>query len=330
MSDNSIPGRPPHMLQTLSPIPKNAKVSYLMVDGGSSWNEENVRAFFPEETAELILQTQISRHAQDDFVYWPHNRYGLYTVFLAYNLARCSDFFLRHSMIGHGLPLNFESEVKHWKAIWAIKAPNKMNIVLWRFAHDCLPSGLQLRRRNIPTNPACVHCGREESVEHCLLFCQFASEVWSHVKKCFDIHLCRRNFRSPKQWLFGFIDRASMQQSTVLAIMVWHIWEARNAVRNEEGNTHPHVVASKIQAYVDLVLLHLYKTITVHSRETTSSSAKWSPPQPGSVLVNVDAAVFSNLHKVGVGILIRNHKGECLVACTEPLKGIVSPELAES
>jgi hypothetical protein len=159
-----------------------------------------------------------------------------------------------------------------------------------------------------------VHCGREESVEHCLLFCQFASEVWSHVKKCFDIHLCRRNFRSPKQWLFDFIDRASMQQSTVLAIMVWHIWEARNAVRNEEGNTHPHVVASKIQAYVNLVLLHLYKTVTVHSRETTSSSAKWSPPQPGSVLVNVDAAVFSNLHKVGVGILIRNHEGECLVA----------------
>jgi hypothetical protein len=121
-----------------------------------------------------------------------------------------------------------------------------------------------------------------------------------------------------------------MQQSTVLAITVWHIWEARNAVRNEEGNTHPHVVASKIQAYVNLVLLHLYKTVTVHSRETTSSSAKWSPPQPGSVLVNVDAAVFSNLHKVGVGILIRNHEGECLVACTEPLKGIVSPELAES
>jgi hypothetical protein len=39
---------------------------------------------------------------------------------------------------------------------------------------------------------------------------------------------------------------------------------------------------------------------------------------------------FSKFRKVGVGILIRNHTGDCLVACTEPLKGAVSPEIAES
>jgi hypothetical protein len=44
----------------------------------------------------------------------------------------------------------------------------------------------------------------------------------------------------------------------------------------------------------------------------------------------VDAAIFSKFRKVGVGILIRNHTGDCLVACTEPLKGVVSPEIAES
>jgi hypothetical protein len=88
-----------------------------MADGQSSCNEENVRAFFPKETAELILQTHISRHALEDFVYCPHNHYGMYTVRSAYNLARSSDFFTMHSMAGHGLPSNLESEVKHWKAI---------------------------------------------------------------------------------------------------------------------------------------------------------------------------------------------------------------------
>uniref|UniRef100_A0A8R7P8F8 Reverse transcriptase zinc-binding domain-containing protein n=1 Tax=Triticum urartu TaxID=4572 RepID=A0A8R7P8F8_TRIUA len=330
MTDHWIPGRPLHMLQTLFPIPEYAKVCSLM-DGHGHWNEENVRAFFSEETVELILQTQISSHGGEDFVYWPHTRFGLYIVRSAYNLARSSDFFLSHSKNGRGLSSSKEVEEKYWKAIWAIKAPNKMNIVLWRFAHNCLPSGLQLRHRNIPTNPACVHCGRDESIEHCLLFCQFASEVWNKVKKRFYIHLCRKNFHSTKQWLFDFIDRASPEQSTVFAITVWHIWEARNAVRNGEGNIHPHRVASKIHAYVDLVLLHLFKTVAGHSHETpSSSSVKWSPPPPGSVLINVDAAIFSNLHKLGIGILIRNHKGECLVACTEPLKGMVQPKLAES
>jgi hypothetical protein len=241
------------------------------------------------------------------------------------------DFFSTQSTAGRGLPSNLEIGEKYWKAIWAIKAPKKMNIVLWRFAHDCLPSGIQLRHRNIRANYACVHCGGDESIQHCLLFCQFASEIWSQVKKHFDIHLYRGNFWSPKQWPFDFIDRASPEESTVLAITIWHIWEARNAVRNDEGNIHPHRITFKIHAYVDLVLLHTFKPVTRHSRETPSCSpVRWSPPPPGSVLINVDAAVFSNFRKVGVGILIRNHTGDCLVACTEPLKGIVSPELAES
>jgi hypothetical protein len=58
-------------------------------------------------------------------------------------------------------------------------------------------------------------------------FCQFASEIWRQVKKRFDIHLDRENFRSPKQWLFDFIDRISPEQSTVLAITIWHIWEKK-------------------------------------------------------------------------------------------------------
>ena len=92
MSDNWIPGRPPQLLRSLSPIPESARVCTLMADN-HSWNEENVRAFFAQETADLILQTHISRQGGDDFVSWPHTRYGMYTVRSAYNLARSSKFF---------------------------------------------------------------------------------------------------------------------------------------------------------------------------------------------------------------------------------------------
>jgi hypothetical protein len=47
--------------------------------------------------------------------------------------------------------------------------PNKMKIHLWRFAHDCLPSGVQMIRRQIPTTDACVFFGREEDIEHASL-----------------------------------------------------------------------------------------------------------------------------------------------------------------
>ena len=34
-----------------------------------------------------------------------------------------------------------EGQAKEWKSIWSIISPNKMEIVLWRMAHDCLPTG---------------------------------------------------------------------------------------------------------------------------------------------------------------------------------------------
>ena len=101
-----------------------------------------------------------------------------------------------------------------------------------RFAHDCLPSGVQMRRRHIPMSDSCISCGREESIEHSLLLCQFAWEVWHEVKQSYTIRLDRHDFMGPKFWLFDFLAQASDVEATVLAIGCWHIWEACNDVRN--------------------------------------------------------------------------------------------------
>lgn len=81
-----------------------------------------------------------------------------------------------------------------WNQLWAIKVPGKMKINFWRFAHGCLPSGLQLRLRHIPADDACVYCNRVESAGHAFLFCQFAVEVWHHIKSEYDLQLQRRNY----------------------------------------------------------------------------------------------------------------------------------------
>jgi hypothetical protein len=84
-------------------------------------------------------------------------------------------------------------------------------------------------------------------------------------------------------------------------------------------STHPHRVALKIYAYVDLLLLlNLFKTDPGHSREPSSfPTVRWSPPPHGSVVVKVGTAVFSNLHKVGTGVVIPDHNREFLVAATQ-------------
>jgi hypothetical protein len=57
---------------------------------------------------------------------------------------------------------------------------------------------------------------------------------------------------------------------------------------------------------------------------------RWSPPPEGTVLNNVDAAIFSSFRRMGIGIVIRNHNGECLIACSELREEVTAPEMAEA
>src|SRR5207247_915809 len=111
------------------------------------------------------------------------------TVKSAYHLARSDQFATARSQFGQGSSSAIADDTKRWRTLWSTKAPGKMKITLWRFAHDCLPCGQQLQRRHIPVSSLCVFCNQEEMVEHALLFCQFVYEVWQQVKAHFGVHL---------------------------------------------------------------------------------------------------------------------------------------------
>lgn len=49
----------------------------------------------------------------------------------------------------------------------------------------------------------------------------------------------------------------------------------------------------------------------------------------GTVHINVDAALFSPSCRMEICIVIRNHKGECSVACSELVQEVTAAEVAE-
>src|SRR5438128_636500 len=102
--------------------------------------------------------------------------------------------------------------------LWNIKALGKMKITLWRMAHGCLSSGHQLRHRQILTSDACAFCSREERVEHTLLFCPYADEVWRQIKLAFPIHLQRKYFINTKVWLLDFLARSDDRELVTLVV----------------------------------------------------------------------------------------------------------------
>ncbi|KAK1602970.1 hypothetical protein QYE76_018463, partial [Lolium multiflorum] len=223
LTDKWIPEVPPYTLRPRIPLMPDQTVDTMMVDGTSSWDSELIRTIFDDEVAAKILQVPISRHGGDDFASWPWTRFGTYSVRSAYHLARSERVASDRSKHGQGSSSVVSDNSKIWKKLWASKAPGKMKITLWRFAHDCLPCGHQLQKRHVPTPSTCVYCNKHETVEHALLFCPYVDEVWREVKADFHIHLNRKAFISPRVWTLDFVDRCSDLEATVLMVSLWHI-----------------------------------------------------------------------------------------------------------
>jgi hypothetical protein len=330
LTDNWIPNVKVGLVKPLTPVPNGATVDFLLNDSNSSWSVDVVRSVFEEEVADQILQVPISRRGGEDFISWPFTKFGSYSVRSAYNFARTGQFFLEQSTKSRGTCSGSEQDAKLWKKLWATKAPGKMKINVWRLAHDCLPTGAQLCRRHIPASGACVYCKREETAEHVFLFCQFANEVWQEIKLAYDIHLRRKFFTCTKTWVFDFLSRSTERECMIMMVTIWHLWLARNDARNDAPMRHPHTIVQQIKAYVEMIEMHLYDQNPSTRREPNSSRARWAPPPEGTICVNVDAALFTSSRQMGTGVVIRNHNGECLLACSELRDEVTSPEIAEA
>jgi hypothetical protein len=89
-----------------------------------------------------------------------------------------------------------------------------------------------------------------------------------------------------------FLMKSSQNEATILTFILWHIWEARNGVREGQCQLHPYCVVQKIHAYAEMVLLHLYKSFDSNSCDPASPK-RWAPPPEGWVKMNVDVALFA-------------------------------------
>ncbi|XP_062233794.1 uncharacterized protein LOC133930997 [Phragmites australis] len=190
----SIPNTLIHTVFPVSPLPDGQHVDFLMSDDGHTWDEETVRTYFGQRDAEKILLIPISSEDCPDFASWPHTKTGIFTVRSAYNYVQVSRFWSDRSRNVSGASSGHNISKIGWKKLWAVQCRNKMKVILWLLAHDCLPSGAQLQHRSIPGSYACYFCNRFEQIEHTMLLCPFARDVWKEINACFAVRLKLKSF----------------------------------------------------------------------------------------------------------------------------------------
>jgi hypothetical protein len=188
-----------------------------------------------------------------------------------------------------------------------------------------VPKGDQLQRRHILADDYCIFCGQSDRVEHLFLLCPYARAVWDHVKEQFPPQLHRKDLVNAKQWVSEFLKRKSHLSATVR-----HIWQTRNDIRNNESQPHHSRASSRILAYVEMILDHMFKAPKIGNGSQTSPVPWWNPPPRGIVCINVDATLFPDEATHGLGAILHDHNSQLILCARERLNYFPAPELAEA
>ncbi|KAK9995833.1 hypothetical protein SO802_020519 [Lithocarpus litseifolius] len=88
------------------------------------------------------------------------------------------------------------------------------------------------------------------------------------------------------------------------------------------------VASTAFQALADFQRAN--SMVDPQSRSSSHSGIQWSPPPVGEIKVNFDRAQFINMGKAGLGVVIRDSRGQALATLSEQASLPFSPKIVEA
>ena len=146
---------------------------------GYRWNRNLIFKNFKKEDAENILKIPISITGREDNIFWTENQKGEYTVQSGYKAIQA-----KNEQEGRGEREGIEASYRPrrtdmWRVLWKLKISHKVKIFIWKGLKEAIPVKELIWRRMSKGDPICSGCGEElETLEHLLLKCKKAKEVW--------------------------------------------------------------------------------------------------------------------------------------------------------
>jgi hypothetical protein len=123
-----------------------------------------------------------------------------------------------------------------WKRLWKSWAPNKCKVFLWLAIRNRCWTADRLAKRGLPHPEHCPFCDQEEeTVEHLLVTCVFARQVWFHLLAPLNLgdYIPRLRERSFAEWWRRVLRRVRKEckkgVNTLIILGAWMIWKHRNA-----------------------------------------------------------------------------------------------------
>ena len=270
------------------------------------WDRDSVLQIFQKEDAEAILRIPLSRRHIPDSVMWPHTKDGIYTVKSGYHVA--TELLKIEKNWAEGSSRSPSNKV--WERIWKLRIHNKIKVFAWRAGLNILPTLDNLCKRKIVADNTCELCKFDrESRIHALWECGVARDVWaSSVVRL-------QKFVGGQQDVIQLFEellvRLEGEELELFLVQAWFIWNQRNSIIHGEVLQAPNLLNKRAEDF--LIEFHQAQ-VHLGTATIAENENNWQPPPIFKFKLNFDAAVFIDLECSGMGVIIRNEKGEVMGA----------------
>lgn len=184
---------------------------------------------------------------------------------------------------------------------------------IWKLCSNSLLTKDALHRRHMVPDlvyPMCLHC--TETPWHMVWECPASVVVWQECSR--PIQKLSLSVDDGLGWFLQMRDRLSKEGLIEAVTVTRLIWLCRNAsVFGKEMSALVHVV---IFAWKDMEnFKSLACKLSGQNQRAGSNTKQWKSPEVGSFKMNWDAAICSSTKAMGVGAVLRDDRGNVMVAC---------------
>ncbi|KAK4352288.1 hypothetical protein RND71_027806 [Anisodus tanguticus] len=282
-----------------------------MID--SRWNKEKLQEFLRTNLVEEVMKTVIHED-KEDFAIWMPSNNGIFTSKSAWRKLRKKK--------GITLTANM---------IWHPKVPFKVTFFMSRMISRKLPTDDAIQKFNIngPSRCTCYTRGHTEVSEYLFRKGDIEDEVWKYFSGICGISTQGKDTRGTLiSWYHKTKNKVhSFFLQCLPSIICWEIWKCRCSMRYEGSKINIRSIISQVVFLSRILIkaqfpsLDLDKEWLVASEQIEDLKSRiviqtlqWQKPEAFCFKLNTDRCSKENPGSSGGGGILRNDKGELLVA----------------
>ncbi|XP_035550016.1 uncharacterized protein LOC118349461 [Juglans regia] len=175
-----------------------------------------------------------------------------------------------------------------WRNLWQLHVPGNIKHFLWKALTDILPTKQVLLKRQIVEDGLCPICqSNEENVIHVLWNCSATMDVWGERES--PLNKWCSGYKDFRLLWLDMVNRLDVVQLDRVAVILYKIWARRN-----------------------------YRPLP------QINAVEWRPLADPFYKLNFDDAFDYEKRLMGIGIVVRNSRGEVLAVVSAPKSHVCS------